>query len=53
MRTGFLPHTEKACAEVISMPLFPEMNREQVLYAADTLAQVVDRAAPESAPNEP
>jgi len=22
------------------MPLFPEMSREQVLYAADTLAEV-------------
>ena len=52
-KAGSLPHTEQACAAVISMPLFPEMNREQVLYAADTLAQVVDRAAPESAPNEP
>lgn len=38
---GSLPHTEKACAEVLSMPLFPEMTREQVLYAAGTLAEVV------------
>jgi dTDP-4-amino-4,6-dideoxygalactose transaminase len=35
-----LPHTEKACAEVLSMPLFPEMSRDQVLYAADALAEV-------------
>ncbi len=45
-KPGSLPHTEKACAEVISMPLFPEMSREQVLYAADALAEAVDRAAP-------
>jgi dTDP-4-amino-4,6-dideoxygalactose transaminase len=40
-KPGSLPHTEKACSEVISMPLFPEMSREQVLYAAATLAQVI------------
>lgn len=38
---GSLPHTEKVCAEVLSMPLFPEMTHEQVAYAADTLAEVV------------
>jgi dTDP-4-amino-4,6-dideoxygalactose transaminase len=38
---GSLPQTEKACAEVLSMPLFPEMSRDQVVYAADTLKQVV------------
>ena len=41
-KAGSLPHTEKACAEVISMPLFPEMTRKQVVYAADTLSEVVD-----------
>src|SRR5579863_1439727 len=41
-KSGSLPHTEKACAEVISMPLFPEMSREQVGYAAGTLAEIVD-----------
>lgn len=39
-KPGSLPHTEKACAEVLSMPLFPEMNSEQVLYAADALAEL-------------
>src|SRR5713101_1981604 len=48
-KPGSLPRTEKACAEVISMPLFPEMSREQVLYAAQTLAEVVDAGAPASA----
>jgi dTDP-4-amino-4,6-dideoxygalactose transaminase len=38
---GSLPQTEKACAEVLSMPLFPEMSRDQVVYAADTLKHVV------------
>ena len=38
---GSLPHTEKACAEVLSMPLFPEMTREQVIYAANTLIETL------------
>ena len=33
-RSGSFPHSEKACAEVISMPLFPEMSREQVVLVA-------------------
>jgi len=45
-KSGSLPHTEKACAEVISMPLFPEMSREQEVYAAGTLAKVVDGLNP-------
>ena len=35
-----LPHTEQVCAEAISMPLFPEMSREQVIYAAEMLTEV-------------
>ena len=42
-KPGSLPHTEKACAEVLSMPLFPEMSHEQVQFAADTLAEIVNR----------
>ena len=42
-KPGSLTQTEKACAQVLSMPLFPEMNREQVRYAADTLAEIVNR----------
>jgi dTDP-4-amino-4,6-dideoxygalactose transaminase len=41
-KPGSLPHTETACAEVLSMPLYPEMTREQVLYAGDTLAEVAE-----------
>lgn len=45
-KPGSLLHTEKACAEVLSMPLFPEMTREQVIYAADTLSEIVGAAVP-------
>ena len=40
-KPGSLLHTEKACAEVLSMPLFPEMTREQVISAADTLIETL------------
>jgi dTDP-4-amino-4,6-dideoxygalactose transaminase len=36
-----LPHTERACERVMSMPLFPEMSEDQVRYAASSLAEVV------------
>ena len=38
---GSLPHTERACERVLSMPVFPEMTKEQVEYAAHCLAEVV------------
>jgi len=40
---GSLPHTERACARVFSMPLFPEMTDAQVEFAATTLAEIVGR----------
>ena len=48
-KAGLLPHTERACAEVISRPLFPEMSREQVLHAAGTLGDVAEGCVRESA----
>ncbi|MGH9395375.1 MAG: DegT/DnrJ/EryC1/StrS family aminotransferase [Terriglobia bacterium] len=38
---GSLPYTERACARTLSMPLYPEMERKQVEYAASALAQIV------------
>jgi dTDP-4-amino-4,6-dideoxygalactose transaminase len=38
---GSLPFTEKACQRVLSMPLFPEMSEEQVIYAARALTTVL------------
>jgi dTDP-4-amino-4,6-dideoxygalactose transaminase len=35
-----LPFTERACEQVLSMPLFPEMTEEQVAYAAHCLEEV-------------
>jgi dTDP-4-amino-4,6-dideoxygalactose transaminase len=35
-----LPHTERACERVLSLPLWPEMTEEQVRYAAATLKEI-------------
>src|SRR5262245_1700112 len=39
---GSLPHTERACDRVLSMPLFPEMTLDQARYAASTLRTVAE-----------
>ena len=39
--TGSLPYTERACDQVFSLPLFPEMAIEQAEYAAETLAALL------------
>jgi len=41
---GSLPHAERACARVLSLPLFPEMTLTQVDYVATTLAGLVGAA---------
>jgi dTDP-4-amino-4,6-dideoxygalactose transaminase len=37
---GSLPHTERACARVLSMPLFPEMTDDQLEFAGRCLAEI-------------
>jgi dTDP-4-amino-4,6-dideoxygalactose transaminase len=41
-RPGSFPHAERACERALSMPFFPEMTDEQVQYAAEQLAQIVE-----------
>jgi dTDP-4-amino-4,6-dideoxygalactose transaminase len=41
---GHLPFTERACEQVLSMPLFPEISDEQVSYAAHSLTEVVSKS---------
>jgi len=36
-KEGDLPNTEKACSEVINLPVFPEMTDEQVDYVIETI----------------
>jgi len=40
-RPGSFPHTERACNQALSLPLFPEMTNEQAEYTAQALAQIV------------
>ncbi|MDE3179192.1 MAG: DegT/DnrJ/EryC1/StrS family aminotransferase [Acidobacteriota bacterium] len=39
---GSLPHTERLCERTLSMPLYPEMERSHVEYAASSLARIVE-----------
>lgn len=43
-RRGSLPLTERACEQVLSLPLFPEMTEEQVAYAAHCLAEITAKS---------
>ncbi|HUY14275.1 MAG TPA: DegT/DnrJ/EryC1/StrS family aminotransferase [Terriglobia bacterium] len=42
---GSLPHTERACNQVLSLPLFPEMTAEQVRYVAEVFAEVMEETS--------
>jgi dTDP-4-amino-4,6-dideoxygalactose transaminase len=42
MGEGSLPVTEAAAREVISLPMFPEMTREQVEYIAGCIAKALE-----------
>jgi len=39
---GNLPHTEAACREVLSLPIFPELTEEQAEYVAEALTMAVN-----------
>ena len=38
---GDLPETERACREVLALPIFPELSEAEVRYAAETLLELV------------
>lgn len=40
-KEGDFPESEKACKEVLALPVHPEMNDEQVKYVAKSLLEVV------------
>lgn len=40
-REGDLPETEKACREVLALPVFPELGEEQVRYVAGQIRDIV------------
>ena len=42
-REGVLPESEKACREVLALPVYPELKPEQVKYVAKELLEAVGR----------
>jgi dTDP-4-amino-4,6-dideoxygalactose transaminase len=40
-REGALPETERACREVLALPVYPELPEEHVHYVASTLVDIV------------
>jgi dTDP-4-amino-4,6-dideoxygalactose transaminase len=41
VREGELPETERACREVLALPVYPELPEEQVRYVAEALREAV------------
>lgn len=39
-KPGDFPHTEKAAAEVLSLPCYPELSHEEVRYIAECLREI-------------
>jgi dTDP-4-amino-4,6-dideoxygalactose transaminase len=39
-KPGDLPQTERACNEVLALPIYPELPEDQVRYAATTLREI-------------
>jgi dTDP-4-amino-4,6-dideoxygalactose transaminase len=45
-RAGDLPETERAAAEVLSLPIFPELTADEQRYVVETLAEICRRELP-------
>ncbi|MBI1960724.1 MAG: DegT/DnrJ/EryC1/StrS family aminotransferase, partial [Candidatus Liptonbacteria bacterium] len=42
---GGLPETEKTCREVISIPLYPELENNEIQYVIDTITAFFAKAS--------
>lgn len=45
-KTGDLPETERAAAEVLSLPIFPELTTDEQTYVVEQLAEICRRELP-------
>jgi dTDP-4-amino-4,6-dideoxygalactose transaminase len=41
-KKGDYPESERACDEVLALPVYPELSKEQVMYAAENLRTVTE-----------
>ena len=41
---GVFPNTERACRRTLSLPIYPELRRDHVEFAASALAEIVGPA---------
>ncbi|MCA0986863.1 DegT/DnrJ/EryC1/StrS family aminotransferase [Guptibacillus algicola] len=42
-KEGDLPHTEKACGEALSLPMFPELKKEQQEFVIETMKSFFEK----------
>ncbi|MEJ2567614.1 MAG: DegT/DnrJ/EryC1/StrS family aminotransferase [candidate division WOR-3 bacterium] len=42
-KKGDLPHSEKAAAEVLSLPIFPELSHEEIVYTCESIKSFFGR----------
>ena len=40
-KAGEFPESERACREVLALPVYPELSAEQVKYVATSLLEIV------------
>ena len=50
LEQGSLPLTEQLCSQVLSLPIFPELDQEQQQTVIDTLKQLLERSRPTPLP---
>jgi dTDP-4-amino-4,6-dideoxygalactose transaminase len=42
-KAGDFPESERACREVLALPVYPELSEEEVRYVAKTLREIAGR----------
>ena len=50
LEQGSLPVTEQLCSQVLSLPIFPELDQEQQQTVIDTVTQLLERSKPTPLP---